>query len=492
MYKIKFIYLYSEKVPPAMFDKIMRPSVAGQWIMSVPENSLRSLFTRYDLLQSVSGANPNQPGRNTRKIIVRDLDFGRLVAIDDSARGWSAATEMFYINGEGELTLGPSGKEGLSWSYSVSTVIERYETMVRTYGRPPATVIPAMHVVKSKAPQVGQQATPGKDNQTYAAQLQEMTKAQRWQARKDLIGKGSASPFPDAQIAAKRLAANNIAVEKAKLAENVYKTVDPLKATPGVPEGWTDISNDDAMLDKLWLKSNMLYDKEVAPDFLARVYQPDPSVFGNDMNPTVVFRGSRAPGLASKEELLAWFYNEDGGRIIKNGADWSNNLSQGAGMNASYYKRAVGIGNALEKSGQTIDIAGHSLGGGLASATSIASGKPGWTFNAAGLNSGTVKKYGGQLIGSPDSIQAYRVEGELLTKLQEVNPLDDAGIIKDYGPGSFILKEGISALSPNAAGIPHDLPGGAGGPLDRHGIDQAIHCIDQQKDEDIAIIGSRV
>lgn len=492
MYNIKFIYLFSEKVPPAMFDRIMRPSVAGQWIMSVPENSLRSLFTRYDLLQWVTGANPNQSGRNTRKLIVQDLEIGRLVAIDNSARGWSAATEMFYINGEGELTLGPSGKEGLSWSYPISTVIDRYETMVRAYERPPATVIPAMHVVKSKAPQVGQQATPGKDNQTYAAQLQEMTKAQRWQARKDLIGKGSTSPFPDAQIAAKRLAANNIAVEKAKLAENVYKTVDPLKATPGVPEGWTDISNDDAVLSKLGLKSSMLYDKEVAPDFLARVYQPDPSVFGSDMNPTVVFRGSREPGLASGAELKAWFFNEEGGRVIKNGADWSNNLSQGAGMSAPYYEKAVGIGNLIAKSGQNVDIAGHSLGGGLASATSIASGKPGWTFNAAGLNSGTVERYGGSLLGSPDNIQAYRVNGELLTKLQEVNLSEDAGIMKDFGPGGLLLKEEISALSPNAAGIPHDLPGGAGGALSRHGIDQAIHCIEQQKDEDIAIIGSRV
>lgn len=496
MYNIKFIYLYSEKVPPAMFAKIMRPSVAGQWIMSVPENSLRSLFTRYDLLQSITGANPNQSGRNTRKLIVRDLDFGRLVAIDDSARGWSAATEMFYVNGEGELTLASSAKEGLSWSYSVSTVIERYETMVRTYGRPPATVIPVQQVVKSKAPQVGQQPTPGKDNLTYAAQLQEMTKAQRWQARKDLIGKGSASPFPDAQIAAKRLAANNIAVEKAKLAENVYKTVDPLKATPGVPEGWTDISNDDAVLKKLGLEKEMLFDKNKSPDFLSRLYQPDPNVFGNDMNPTLVFRGSRAPGLASGKEILtwfrSWFTDEEGGKLIENGADWANNGAQGVGLSSEYYKKAVRLGDRLAKSGQNIDIAGHSLGGGLASATSIASGKPGWTFNAAGLNSGTVEKYGGSLLGSPDNIQAYRVNGELLTKIQEVNLSADAGIIKEFGPGGLLLKEEISALSPNAAGIPHDLSGGAGGALDRHGIDQAIHCIEQQKDEDISIIRSRL
>ena len=57
---------------------------------------------------------------------------------------------------------------------------------------------------------------------------------------------------------------------------------------------------------------------------------------------------------------------------------------------------------------------------------------------------------------------------------------------------ALILKEEISALSPNAAGIAHDLPGGTGSALDRHGINQAINCIEQQKDEDISIIGSRL
>ena len=51
----------------------------------------------------------------------------------------------------------------------------------------------------------------------------------------------------------------------------------------------------------------------------------------------------------------------------------------------------------------------------------MGSGKAGWTFNAAGLNAGTVEKYGGKILGSTDNIQAYRVEGELLTKIQEVN-----------------------------------------------------------------------
>lgn len=64
-----------------------------------------------------------------------------------------------------------------------------------------------------------------------------------------------------------RLAANNVAVEKAKLAENIYKTTNPLKETPGVPEGWKDISNDNAALSKIGLNRNMLFDRDESPDF---------------------------------------------------------------------------------------------------------------------------------------------------------------------------------------------------------------------------------
>ncbi|EGQ5293653.1 phospholipase [Enterobacter cloacae] len=471
MYNIKFVYLFSENVSPALFAKIIRPSVAGQWIMSVPDNSLRSLFTRYDLLHSITGANPYQSGRDTRKLIVQDLDMGRVVAIDESYRNWSSVTEIFYINADGRLQA--ASLDGLGW-YPVSTIVDRYETMVRTYGSRPAPTVLPKQVVKSKAAQMPDEPTPGKDGKTYAAQLENMTKAERWQARKDLIAKGSNSLYPDAQIAAKRLAANNIAVEKAKLAENVYKTVNPLEATPGVPEGWKDISNDAGALKKYGLDKEVLFDHADTPDFLARVYQPDSAVFGSDMNPTIVFRGSRQP------EFFP----------TKNMADWINNGAQGLGMESDYYKRAVRLGSRLAKSVSKIDIAGHSLGGGLASATSIASGQAGWTFNAAGLHSTTVEKYGGSLLGEADNIQAYRVEGELLTKIQEVNLAEDYKMLKGHIP-TLIAKEEISAIMPNAAGVVHDLPGGTGSPLDRHGIGQAIDCIEQQKDEDISIIRSR-
>ncbi|EKM5066140.1 phospholipase [Cronobacter turicensis] len=488
MYHIKIVSIFRENVPPAQFERIMRPDIAAQWIMSVPDNTVRSLFTRYDQFQPSTRANPYQSGRDLRKLIADEFWHGNLVAIDESSRPWSPTTELYYINKKGELEPTHAPR---SLMFPLGSIIVRYGAMVRVYRTlPPPTVRPAQ-VVKSKAAAGPELATPGKDMKQTAAQLKAMTKAERWQARKDLISKGSGSIYPDAQIAAKRLAENNIAVEKAKLAENVYKTVNPLETTPGVPEGWKDISNDSAALNKLGLKSNMLYDDPASPNFLARVYQPDQAVFGNDMNPTVVFRGSREPEFASIGDNLSSLWNKGELAPVKNGADWSNNFAQGMGKNSTYYQSAVSIGDKLAMSGQNVDIAGHSLGGGLASATSMASGKPGWTFNAAGLNSDTVEKYGGTVLGKTDDIQAYRVEGELLTKAQEVNVWEDLKSMKGL-PVPTLLKEGVSALSPNAAGIPHDLPGGTGSALDRHGIGQAINCIEQQKDEDIAIIGSRL
>ena len=488
MYHIKIVSIFRENVPPAQFERIMRPDIAAQWINSVPDNTVRSLFSRYDQFQPTTRSSPYQTGRDLRKLVAQEFWYGNLVAIDESSRPWSSTTEMFYINQKGELTPTYAPR---SLTFPLGYIIIRYSAMVHVYRTlPPPTVRPAQ-VVKSKAAAGPELATPGKDMKQTAAQLKAMTKAERWQARKDLISKGNASIYPDAQIAAKRLADNNIAVEKAKLAENVYKTVNPLETTPGVPEGWKDISNDADALNKLGLKSKMLYDDPASPNFLARVYEPDKAVFGNDMNPTVVFRGSREPEFASVGDNLSSLWNKGELAPVKNGADWSNNFAQGVGKNSTYYQSAVGIGDTLAKSGQNVDIAGHSLGGGLASATAMASGKPAWTFNAAGLNSGTVEKYGGSVLGKADDIQAYRVEGELLTKVQEVNVWEDLKSMEGL-PVPTLLKEGVSALSPNAAGIPHDLPGGTGSALERHGIGQAIDCIEQQKDEDIAIIGSRL
>lgn len=496
--RLKLLYIDADLLSPDEFPRIVSPSNASHELSYVPEKDILSLFSGFHGGERIRHeANVTHKGINSdlRGKVQTGLRRGEIVAVD-TRPGVLATIGPFYADKEGYLRP----QEIQESNYPVDKIIRRYEVMVKTYGgrRAAPSVFP-FQVTKAK-PAV-EPDKPSKGMKTTRSKTEApLTKAERWQERKYLIGKGQRSIYPDARIASERLAENNVAVEKAKLAENVYKTTNPLMDTPGVPEGWKDISNDEEALNKIGLSREMLYDNNKSPDFLARVYQPDSNIFGNDMNPTIAFRGSRAPefpdGLASaaKKALL------DGDLSgIKNIKDWTNNAAQGIGADSEYYKKAVDIGKTIRGN---VDISGHSLGGGMASATSMASGQQAWTFNAAGLNTGTVEKYGGNILGSAQNIQAYRIDGELLTSVQEVNNEQDYDLIKNALPESlqkpwgvalpFTLKEWGSLAAPDAVGMQHILSGGTGSLLDKHGIDQTIKLIENEKDDDIAIIRSRI
>ncbi len=494
---LKLLYIADDVISPDEFPRIVSPSSACHGLSYMPDNDILSLFSGFrggERIRREVGVTQNGISSNLRARVQSDLMRGVVVAVD-TRPGVLATMGPFYADIDGYLI--PQGRQ--EPNYPVDKIVKRYEEVVKSYGgrraRPsvfPAQVTRAKPAIGSDTPAQGGRVS----QQVVSGPL---TKAQRWQERKYLIGRGQRSIYPDARIASERLAENNVAVEKAKLAENVYKTTNPFKDTPGVPEGWKDISNDDAALNRMGLSRNMLFDRDESPDFLARVYQPDSGIFGKDMNPTVVFRGSRAPeftggiGSATQKALKGDLSG------IKNVNDWLNNGAQGMGVNSEYYKKAVDIGSVIRGN---VDISGHSLGGGMASAASMTSGKAAWTFNAAGLNKGTVEKYGGEIIGSAKSIQAYRVEGELLTTLQEVNNESDYELIKNSLPDSlqkpwgvalpFTMKEWSSLAVPSAVGMPHTLSGGTGTLLDKHGIDQTIKLIEDQKDEDIATIRGRI
>ncbi|NUL35423.1 DUF2974 domain-containing protein [Kosakonia sacchari] len=464
-------YIFEDKVAPWRFSFIIHPQLALQRIRMMPPSSVSTMLSRQDTLRSRSGANPNQSGRDIRTAAAVDLERGTMVAIDDSFRLWSPVTALFFIDNEGRLQLFSTS---LSVTYPVSSITRRYEEMVSTFGkRPPPTDIPQGQFTRTNSPMRGEEPSSGGGRRSRMdGPTRPLTKAERWQERKNLISKGQRSVYPDAQTAANRLAENNVAVEKAKLAQNIYgragQPINALESMPDVPEGWVDISNDENALSSLGLKREMLFDESVDPNFFSRVYAPDTYVFGDDMNPTVVFRGTRPDKMA----------------------DWGNNFAQGAGFNSSYYEKAVNIGRMIAENASKIDIAGHSLGGGLASAAGMASGQQTWTFNAAGLNHDTVEKYGAQLMGDGSAISAYRVNGEMLTKIQEVSIEDLADA--NFDTSLFALKAGASNMLPNAIGKPTELAGGTGSMLDKHGMVQVIDCIEVQKDEDIRIIKSRV
>jgi hypothetical protein len=247
----------------------------------------------------------------------------------------------------------------------------------------------------------------------------------------------------------------------------------------GPPTGWSNVSTDKAELAKLGLKPEMIETK--GSDFRAQVYKPDPAVFGSNAKPVVVFKGTTPSSLE----------------------DWKNNVQQGGNWDSKYYSNAVKIGKAVDDSGSAVEFAGHSLGGGMASAASRASGDPATTFNSAGLNPKTVAKYGGTPVDS--AINAYRVQGEILTRLQEFTPSQyESPAWSDlWKPGQALGKAvrnagraaadaadaAIAKLAPNAVGTKYDLPSIAGGSaIDKHGMNQVIDGIESQKQADAATL----
>lgn len=236
-------------------------------------------------------------------------------------------------------------------------------------------------------------------------------------------------------------------LQKAALAKAAY---DPIGSKP--PVGWRDISNNPEELSKYGLSTN---DFPKNQGFHARFFVPDPTVFGNDMKPSIAFRGTRFTEME----------------------DWKNNLKQGVGLKSEHYEKALRIGQKIKDSGNAanVEFIGHSLGGGLGSAGSRISGANATTFNAAGLNNSTVKEV------MPSQIDAYRIKGEVLTRLQEfdgINPL--ASTANNIGDMA------IATVMPNAAYTTrYDLPQQTTdnwisimNSVDDHGMDKVIPALE--------------
>ncbi|WFE72802.1 type VI secretion system tip protein TssI/VgrG [Halomonas sp. M1] len=278
-------------------------------------------------------------------------------------------------------------------------------------------------------------------------------KAQRWQCRQGQIAaaRQKANRLPEhsdqrASLLAttERFERDNLAVEHARLAQHIYEPSQP------VPVGWENVSTDEDFLADIELTKEQLNPDD--GDFRAGMYTSNPDVFGNAFEPALVFKGT-----TSRE-------------------DWLNNFAQGADRHSDYYERAVELGDLIQRSGAKIHITGHSLGGGMASAASRASGMAATTFNAAGLHPNTVERYGGTLhILEQENIAAYRVRGEVLTNLQEQNSGLAIPSLAGWG------QQQLAKKLPNATGIPHELPGHGISRIDRHSMTQVIDGLEAEK-----------
>lgn len=296
-------------------------------------------------------------------------------------------------------------------------------------------------------------------------------KIARQKYRDGLIEEGQQSPDPVQRQAAERLKLNCTAVERARLAENVYddKALAPL--------GWSRMSQDPEGRKDMSLTMDMLQPTDSA--FRADVYKSD-----IDGSIVTAYKGT------------TWY----------SPGDWNANLGQGFAGNSDYYKRAIKLGEAVNETtnGQS-ETAGHSLGAGMNSATSLVTGAKGWAFNPAGVHPGTLAPYGATR-DSPNAanIQTFQVEGEVLAGAQD--PGIQAGLLVAaagsqiplvsqvaQGPLAYMMVSGKPLLY-DAVGQIHKLPAvdeqgytrflDPVRPVTKHGMARVINGLEKQKADD--------
>ena len=236
------------------------------------------------------------------------------------------------------------------------------------------------------------------------------------QARKKLDSMPNGDEKSKLQAATDRLARDNKSVEHMRLADNVYHT-------EGAPEGWTRITGDDLPPEL----RNATF--ESGSGFYAALYRSD-----IDGHVVLTYRGT---------EMTTW-------------QDWVLGNGQNVGLPSPQYAQAINLAKQVEAVyGDNLAISGHSLGGGLASAASMATNVPADSFNAAGINPLSYAYYGLDPFNT-DQINAYRVNGEILTTAQQWTPLPNA-------PGNAInlpARHADGSARPNPA---TEAPKGWGG-----------------------------
>lgn len=201
----------------------------------------------------------------------------------------------------------------------------------------------------------------------------------------------------------------------AGLADDVYESA---AHRPSSQSGWIRASEHPDLLRQAGVNwTDQQIKQYLQPDdsnFRAEIYLPDRKVYGADVKPVVCYKGSNGAVVA---------HDNAGKQVARESAseDWVNNGLQGAGLESDYYNRAMRLANDLKNSplGKEFEIAGHSLGGGLASSASAITGVPAITFNSSGLNPITAQRFadkqGLSVFDTDKTITAYQVKGEVLT-----------------------------------------------------------------------------
>lgn len=255
------------------------------------------------------------------------------------------------------------------------------------------------------------------------------------------------SPTAVQFAAAQAGAAQSISAPQAR--ELALLSADVYADAPNPPAGYRVATEGD--LGKLGLKPQDLTSTQ--SPFRARVYVKGA---GADAQYVVAFRGSSS------------------------GGDWTANAQQALGRPSDHYRRALYIGSRLAQTpSANVTITGHSLGGGLASAAAIASGRPATTFNAAGLSDATIRDaraiHRNSGVATTDSVRAFYVRGDILSALQDGGDRAIGGLFGGLvgaavadAPEAYGNRIGMNAVRPEGLRWYQDNP------VARHGMDWVL------------------
>lgn len=300
-------------------------------------------------------------------------------------------------------------------------------------------------------------------------------KKARYAARMHLMQRAhtglAATPNAAAQTALDRLTRDNVAVERARLSAHVYHSIALEKKGVIIPpepepEGWHMLDKEE--LAQLGVTPEMLVDPKSG--FKAALYN---SSFEQPPKLVVAYAGT-----------------ED----IK---DWKTNFRQGVGLKDRQYDEAMSLAKTVAKKVKPInmDITGHSLGGGLASAGSVVTGAKGYTFNAAGLHKNTVRRApygvsGSEMREKGALIDAYRSTSDPLNNLQQTSVVT-RGVVLPHALGIDHPLTPAPQWQHKLGGFAHPLTELKDRALDGHGISpQMVDHIEHEKDQDAATLTS--
>ena len=133
--------------------------------------------------------------------------------------------------------------------------------------------------------------------------------------------------------------------------------------------------------------------------------QPASSISGGRISVTI----ESTDDTSTIEAMLNSQFKPVEGKIVyKKSKEWTDdNMRQGLGMGSEQYEKSIDIAKRVNRNkpkDKQLTIAGHSLGGGLATAAGAATGSKTYAFCPAGVHPNTYKMYG---VKNPDTSKVH-------------------------------------------------------------------------------------